>query len=148
MKLYSALIKKNKDGKIEDITLLKEGFSFYAFLFGPLWFLYHKMWQEFTALLALNIAFGIFGDITSGFDKIFLEIALVFAIALNATHWLCDNLKKRNYQFVGLVFGSDLANAKLRFIKNLAADFSEFDDSILNPKLHCKMTKFFKRACS
>ncbi len=141
MKLYSALIKKNKEGKIADIVLLKEGFSFFAFLFGPFWFLYHKMWQEFLLLLAVNIAFAIFAEITSSGDKIFLEIALAFAVALNATHWFCEHLKKRNYEFIGLIFGSNFANAKLRFVQNLSADISAFDDSILNPKLHRKMMK-------
>ncbi len=141
MKLYSALIKKNKEGKIADIVLLKEGFSFFAFLFGPFWFLYHKMWQEFLLLLAINIAFAIFGEIAPGGDKIFLEIALAFTVALNATYWFCEHLKKRNYEFVGLVFGSNFANAKLRFVQNLSADISAFDDSILNPKLHRKMMK-------
>lgn len=137
MQLYNALLKKNKDGKIADVILRKEGFSFSAFLFGPLWFLYHKMWQEFFALIAFNIALEIFVD----FEKIFLEVVLAFIVALNANYWLCEHLKKKNYQFVGLVFGSDFANAKLRFVQNFSADLNGFEDSILNPKLHRKMMK-------
>ncbi len=142
MKLYSVLIKKNKEGKISDAELLKEGFSFFAFLFGPLWFLYHKMWQEFFVFLVLNIALGLFGE----FDKILLEVALAFIVAINANYWLGEHLKKKNYEFVGLVFGSDLANAKLRFSANFTADIDAFDDSILNPKLHRKMLKLKKLA--
>jgi hypothetical protein len=82
MKLYSALIKKNEEGKISDAKLLKEGFSFFAFLFGPFWFFYHKMWREFFALLLADVALGFF----VGFDQLFLEISLVFIIALNANY--------------------------------------------------------------
>ncbi len=149
MNLYDALIKKNKKGKIEDVVLLKEGFSFFAFLFGPLWFLYHKMWSEFLALLIVNFVLEAFSSkIFSDFDKNFLEVALLFIVALNANHWLCQNLKKKRYEFIGLVFGADCASAKLRFVKNFEADLTaqavEFDDSILNPKLYQKMMKLKK----
>lgn len=148
MNIYNALIKKNKEGKIEDVVLLKEGFSLFAFLFSGLWFLYHKMWKEFFVLAALNILFVFFSKISSHFDRASLEIAFIFVVALNANYWYCESLKKRGYEFVGLVFGDNHASAKLRFIKNFEADYQvtadEFDDSILNPKLHRQMMKLGK----
>lgn len=149
MKLYNALVKKNKEGKIEDVILLKEGFSFFAFLFSGLWFLYHKMWKEFFVVLVLDIILIFFAKISSPFDKFALEIALSFVIALNANYWFCEHLKKHcGYEFFGLVFGQNKANAKLRFISNLEADCGpnqpQFDDSILNPKLHRQMMKIRK----
>lgn len=149
MKIYNALIKKNKEGKIEDVVLIKEGFSFFAFLFSSLWFLYHKMWREFLALALINFAIvstgnGLFGEL----DKFFLEFALILIVGLNANYWFCDHLKRKDYEFIGLVFGENQENAKLRFIKNFEADQSfdanEFDDSILNPKLHRQMMKLKK----
>ncbi len=124
MKLYNALIKKNQTGKIEDIILLQEGFSIMAFLFSAFWFLYHKMRKEFFVLLAVNIVFVCFAkfNFLSGFDEFCLKMSLFFIIALNANYWLVDDLKKRGYEFVGLVFGSDSANAKMRFVENLKAD--------------------------
>ncbi len=130
MKLYSALIKKNEEGKISDAKLLKEGFSFFAFLAGPLWFFYHKMWREFFALLLTDVALGLF----VGFDQVFLEISLAFIVALNANYWLAENLKKKNYQFTGLVFGENLTAANLRFAQNFDTDISSFGEEILNPQ--------------
>lgn len=148
MKPYNALIKKNKEGKIEDVILLKEGFSFFAFLFSGLWFLYHRMWKELLALILINIAFAILGKFYPNSNKIFLEFSFLLIIALNATYWLCEHLKKKGYEFVGIVFGENCVNAKIRFIKNLEADlkpdYPEFDDSILNPKLHRQMIKLKK----
>lgn len=148
MKPYNAIIKKNKEGKIEDVILLKEGFSFFAFLFSGLWFLYYRMWKELLALIIINVAFAIFGKFSSDFNKFLLEIAFLFMVALNATYWLCDHLKKKGYEFVGVVFGENCTNAKIRFVKNLEADFKpntpEFDDSILNPELHRRMMKLKK----
>jgi hypothetical protein len=60
-------------------------------------------------------------------------------IALNANNWLCDNLKKKGYEFVGIVFGSNGTNAKLRFVQKLQLkefDDDQFGDAFLNPKLY------------
>jgi len=145
MKIFNVLVKKNSDEKIEDIVLLKEGFSWAAFFFSGLWFLYHKMWREFLAIVLINIAIASLGKIFSDLDQILLEIALAFIIALNANYWLCEHLKKKKYEFVGLVFGDDCVSARLRFVQNLEAGHklvaSDFDYSILNPKLHRKMMK-------
>lgn len=145
MKLYNALIKKNKEGKIEDVVLLKEGFSGAAFLFSSFWFLYHKMWKEFLVLLAISLIFPILGSYSflSGFDQVMLEIALLLIVALNANFWLAEDLKKRGYEFVGLIFGTDQVNAKVHFMKSLEGELEtiEFGDAIINPKLHRKMMK-------
>ncbi len=139
MKIFNALIKKNSSGKIEDIVLLKEGFSWVAFFFSGPWFLYHKMWQEFFALMLAGAMLCFFGDFIPDFDKFFLQFAFILIVALNSNDWLCEHLKKKNYEFVGLVFGDDYASAKMRFVKNLKADYeidpSDFDDSILHPAL-------------
>ncbi|NBV06229.1 MAG: DUF2628 domain-containing protein [Proteobacteria bacterium] len=124
MKLYNALIKKNQEGKIAEVVLLKEGFSIWAFLFSAFWFLYHKMRKEFLVLLLVNFVFVFTKKLNflSGFDNFFLEMAFFFIIALNANYWLVDAMKKRGYEFVGLVFGSDAANAKMRFVENLKSE--------------------------
>lgn len=144
MKLYNALVKKNQNNKIEDIVLIKEGTCLTAFFFNGLWFLYHKMWREFFALILVDVALSLFLDI----DKIILQISFSAIVALNANYWLMDHLKKKGYEFVGSVFGGDVENAKLRFIRNFEGDINndvtEFDDSILNPKLHRKIMKLKK----
>lgn len=146
MKIYNALIKKSREGKIEDVVVLKEGFSFPAFFFSGLWFLYHRMWHEFFVLLLIILLFGSSNSLLSGFDKGFLQFAFFLIIALNANYWRCEHLKKNGYEFVGLVFGTDLDNAKLRFVSKYEVDENpEFADSILNPKLHRKMMKLQKK---
>jgi hypothetical protein len=146
MKLYNALIKKNQEGKIADIVLLKEGFSTVVFLFSGLWFLYHKMWKEFVVIIVINFAFVVFATISSPFDKFAIQFAFVLMVALNANHWLCEHLKNKGYEFVELVFGSDLESARFRFINNLQSEENraDFDDSILNPKLYRRMMKLKK----
>ena len=36
MKIYNVFIKEDKSGKIEDVVVLKDGFSLVAFIFTPL----------------------------------------------------------------------------------------------------------------
>lgn len=132
MKLYNALVKRNPTGKIEDIVLIKDGFSWSAFLFSGLWFLYYRMWKDLLALIAVNFAFVFLAKISSSFDRIFLEFGFFFLIALNANYWRADHLKKKGYEFVGLVFGANQIDAKLRFVEGLEDEFSE---AILNPQI-------------
>ena len=124
MTTYSALVKKNSQGEVEDLVLLKEGFCFRAFIFNGLWFLYHKMWKEIIALILINIAFTLFTKIFSYSDKIILELAFIFIVALNANYWLSSNLKKRGYEFIGMAFGNDILSAKFDLLRNYDLDFS------------------------
>lgn len=149
MKLYNVLLKKNQEGKIEDIILLKDGFCWMAFFLSIFWFLYHKMWKEALALLIVDIVISLldFNAIVTGSSKIVLELLFAIMIAINANYWLVENLKKRSYEFVGLIFGNNAINAKMRFIKDLEPDLDclEFDDAIINPKLHRQLKKLKKR---
>lgn len=138
MKSYSVFLKKNKSEKITDVILLREGFSWPAFCFSNLWFLYQKMWREFLALSLINLIFAILLSTLSSFDKIFLEISLVFVVAINGNYWLAEHLKRKGYEFSGIVFGEDMIVAKIRFLKGLTSERGdkspEFGDSILRPQ--------------
>ena len=137
MHLYSALIKKNSAEKITNITFIKEGFSLSAFIFAPLWFLYHRMWSELLAFLIANLALSTLGNFLGTSDKILLEISFLLIIALNANHWLGEHLKNKNHQFVGLFFGKNSQEAQLNFTQNFA-DLSQFDETILRPNSKTK----------
>jgi hypothetical protein len=143
MRLFNIFIKKNAENKIEDILLVKEGFSWRAFIFSNLWFLYHRMWKEFLALCVMSIFFAIFADSWVIFDKIILELAFALVIGLNANYWLVNHLLRKNYQFCGIVFGNNLAEAKLNLIREYgdSLDVVNFDSSIINPQLYKKISK-------
>ena len=132
MKLYNVLVKRNSVGEIDDIVLLKDGFSWLAFLFSGIWFFYHRMWKEFLVLIAVNVAFVFFAKFSSNFDRVLLESGFFFLIALNANYWRVEHLKKKGYEVVGLVFGANRIDAKLHFVDGLEDEFSE---AILNPKI-------------
>lgn len=116
MKFYSALVKENSDGSFEDLIVLQEGFSYSAFFFSILWFLYYKMWYEAALVLLTNLTINVLP--LPSFDKIILHIAMYLIIAANANSWLAEHLQKRkNYQLLGFVHGSDPLDAKLHALE-------------------------------
>lgn len=151
MKLYNTLIKKDAKGKIEDIVLLKEGFSLFAFLFNIFWFLRYKMWKESLVLMVANIVLANVEKYSGDFNSTSLEVVLLLVVAFNANYWLFEHLKNKNYEFVGMVFGKDLEEAKLRFIENFEVDLNCKDmvsDSILDPKSYCRAQKIQKKSAA
>ena len=130
MKLYSVFIKQDTNGKVEDIKFLKEGISLLALLFSPIWFAYHRMWREFFAVIIITLIISHFAiSVSPSFDAI-LQIILCFIIAINANYWFGEFLQKRkDYDFAGVVFGQDLAEAKMNFTHNFGI---EFDDLSFN----------------
>jgi len=152
MKLYNAYIKKNSKGKIDDLIIVKEGFSFAAFIFWPLWFLYQKMWRE---LVALVVAIAILGFIPplSASDKILFEIFFAFIIALNANYWYEQHLQNKGYEFLNLVISKNRDEAifttKEQYKESHFKNNKNFDDDFLDPKhsdksIH-KLIKIFKK---
>ncbi len=124
MKLFNIYIKKTENQAIEDLAVIENGFSIFAFLFNILWFLQHKMWKESFAFVVVNIVFslifhrGLFG----GLDMFGIEFGLLLIIGLNANYWHEQHLLVNKYQFIGCVFGKNRDEAKLRFISNCFKD--------------------------
>jgi len=87
-------------------VVVKEGFSWPAFIFGPLWFLLNKMWLTAAIVIALVIGqrlfFGSFKAASSGealFGVLMFLLAIVawFLVARFANCLLCSNLEDRGY---------------------------------------------------
>jgi len=141
MKLYNAFIKKDQNGKIEDVVLLDEGFSFLAFLFGGLWFLFHRMWLNAAIIFAINYMLQSISNnaILSKLDVMFLETSFLIIVAYNANHWFGEHLARLGYQISGFVLANNKAEARIKAVQALHADYpelsiDEFSDAIIDPK--------------
>lgn len=149
MTSFSIFLKKNSDQKVEKIIALKDGFSWSAFFFSGLWFLYWRMWREFLVLFLVEIVIASVEKFSSNFDQFFLATSFAIIVAVNANYWLADYLKRRGHQFVGVVFAKNSAEAKVRFIENSKADIEarelDFADSFLDPTICEKKLKQPKR---
>ena len=119
MQLFNIYIKESLN-QIEELVVVKNGFSFYAFLFNIFWFLQHKMWKEFFTILLINIIIGITIQQEWFVDSnaTILQLGLILMIALNANYWYGQSLLKQNYQFSGCIFGKNDDEARLKFVTN------------------------------
>ncbi|NBV07442.1 MAG: DUF2628 domain-containing protein [Proteobacteria bacterium] len=146
MKLYNVLIKKDQNSKIEDVVLLDEGFSFFAFLFGAFWFLYHKMWLNAAAIFIINLALQYFENsgIFNKLDSAFLQMAFFIIVAYNANHWFSEHLVRLNYKNNGFVLAENKAEARIKAVQMLHSEYKnltidEFSSAIVDPKGYRKL---------
>lgn len=133
MKPYNVLIKRDSSKKIEDLVVVKEGFSIMAFLFGVFWFFYHRLFKEALILILVIFVIQQITIISSDFDNLLIEISLAVMIAINANYWLCNSLKSRGYEFIGMIYAQNLLEAKADVIKDF--DKKSFSDKYLDPRL-------------
>ena len=132
MKLYNIFIKQDSAGRVEDVVLLKDGISIIALISTPFWFLYHKMWNEFFAVVFITIIFSLFAEFSSELTEALLQSILLFLIAVNANYWRGENLrKKRNYFFGGVVFAKSAAEAKSNFVRNFGISFADLNSKMI-----------------
>lgn len=139
MKLFNVYITKSKNGTIEDLVAVRNGGTFWAFLFNVFWFIQHKMWKESGALILIHIFFfTVLHKLFFSYSDLFIiEFGLSLIIAFNAHYWYGKYLMKRGYQFFGCVFASNKEEAKLIFIRNCfkAQEQGVSPDTIFSPVL-------------
>ena len=61
-KLYSVQVNPSSARPYETAEFVPEGFNFFAFAFGPLWALYHRLWVLAFILVCLGSIPGSIGN--------------------------------------------------------------------------------------
>lgn len=105
-------------------VLIKEGFAWGACIFGVLWALWHKLWIEAAALLALFLALGVISDFVDLTDPVETAIMLAIAVLIGfgGNDWRRESFRRRGYRDAGVVSGPDQENALRRFLDLRTAD--------------------------
>jgi hypothetical protein len=100
----------------ERFVFVRDGFSFWALLLGPLWMLRHRMWLVLLGYIALTVALSMVFRLNAS-DKIgFLVWGLIaLLIGLEAGTLRRFTLRRRGYRNIGIVVGDDLELAERRF---------------------------------
>lgn len=93
----------------ERIVFVKEGFSWPALLFAPIWLIWHRMWLVLLGYLILAAIIGylpaVLGGASGWLDLAMLAFAFLFALEANQLRrW---SLSRRKYREVGVVAGRD-----------------------------------------
>jgi hypothetical protein len=109
-----------RDGKPtapERFVFVRDGFSFWAFLFGPLWMLRHRMWLAFFCFVAVVVLMeyglrrlGLSGDVI-----VIVGLLLALLIGFESGTLRRFTLARRKWANVGVIVGDDLESAERRF---------------------------------
>ncbi len=100
-----------------DPLLIKEGFSFWAFLFPLFWSLYHRLWIESAVLILIGAVLFV-AQARWGFSPNIVT-ALGFAVqiifAFEARDFLRAHLARRGWWQPAIIFGRNVDGATQRW---------------------------------
>lgn len=105
------------EARAEGVTFVREGFTIWGFLFGPLWLLFNRLWFEFIAALVLSGALGAvlaeFGS--KGQAAAIVDLLLALIIGFEGNDILRWNLQRKGYAFLASVVGRTRLECERRF---------------------------------
>ena len=101
----------------ERFDFVRDGFSFWAFLFGPLWMLRHRMWLVLLGYVALSsalqIVFWLLG--TGESARLVTGLLLALLIGVESATLRRFTLGRRDWTNLGVIVADDLEAAERRF---------------------------------
>src|SRR6202043_1716957 len=100
----------------ERFVFVRDGFSFWALLFGPLWMLRHRMWLALLGYAVVVTALGLFRRLpASATVSAIVWLLLALLLGFEAGTLRRFTLGRRRFRNIGLVVGDDLELAERRF---------------------------------
>jgi hypothetical protein len=103
--------------RADDIVFIKEGFTWWGFLFGPLWLLFNRLWLALLASLLLSavaaaalVQLGLKEEAPGILNMLFM--LLVGFEGNDLKRW---RLSRKGYSFLASVAGRDREECERRF---------------------------------
>jgi hypothetical protein len=121
MSIYRILSKSNispKKFSDEDSALIKEKFSWFAFLLPPFWAIEHGLWIELALIIASFIGLGFAGAYISSEGVFWLYILGVFWLGYEASSIRAYALRRKGYISNGDLIASNEEQAQVSWIKH------------------------------
>jgi hypothetical protein len=117
MRVYTVHVPPFSHREIDPV-LIKEGFSWPAFLFGPLWMLIHRLWLAFVVLVVVTLILGVAAD-AFGLGEIpqaIVSLAIAVLVGAHGNDMRRHGLARRGYRDAGVVAARNLDEAIHRFV--------------------------------
>jgi hypothetical protein len=101
----------------ERFAFVRDGFSFWAFLLGPLWMLWHGLWLVLVGylVLAAGLQFGLRAAGAQSGLAFAAGALLALLVGFEAATLRRLTLARRRWKNIGIVVGDDLESAERRF---------------------------------
>ena len=122
-KIYTVHIRPSDPNPHETAEFVEENPTLWGFVFGAFWLLYHRVYLAGVVILAMYLAFVVFGD------HLGLHIFSIYAINLALRLFVCfdgndlrrASLKRKGYILTDIVAGESELSAKQRFYERWLA---------------------------
>ncbi|MEK9672081.1 MAG: DUF2628 domain-containing protein [Rhodospirillaceae bacterium] len=119
MRVYTVHLRRHGLMPDDDLVLVREGFSWPAFLFTFVWALWHRMWRAtlwlFIAVAAVSLTAE--AALGQGAAAVALSLALSFAIGFIADDLRRNHLQDQGFAVAGLVAAADEDQALHRYLE-------------------------------
>jgi hypothetical protein len=101
----------------ERFDFVRDGFSFSAFVFGPLWMLWHRMWLVLLGYVGVSVAlellFSVLG--TTAAPRLVAGFLLAILVGIESATLRRFTLGRRRWTNLGVIVADDLEAAERRF---------------------------------
>ena len=119
MRFYSLHVKK-ADGPARTL-LVKDGFSWPAFIFGPMWLAWKRMWRELAVFIAFFALAALLRHAAPQFGG-WLGLLASLLLGFEGNGLYGRALARRGYIETGVIAARELDEAELRLARELAAN--------------------------
>ncbi|RAI42159.1 DUF2628 domain-containing protein [Rhodoplanes roseus] len=123
------------------VRFVRDGFSWGAFLFGPLWMIRHRLWLVLLCWVLVMAGFGVIYATISvpGGGRLLVSALIALLIGLESATLRRWTLLRSGWRDSGIVVADDLEAAEQRYFSGRAAapayDRPAYDDDRTGPAL-------------
>jgi hypothetical protein len=104
-------------------VFVRDGFSWAAFLFGPLWMLRHRLWLALIVyLIVVSALSAALRAVDAGGAAAAVGLLVALLVGFEASSLRRYRLARRHWRNVGVVVGDDLESAERRFFDAWTAE--------------------------
>lgn len=103
----------------DKFVFVRDGFHFWAMVFGPLWLLWHRLWLALIGWLIVVVAldFGLRALGLSGTSVFFVDVVLALLMGFEAASLRRWTLSRGNWRQLDVIVAEDADTAEHRFFE-------------------------------
>jgi Protein of unknown function (DUF2628) len=127
MPIYSVRIPADGSdpaSAVDRAVFLREGFSWPAFLFGPLWLLGRRLWRLLVVwcIGALIVGLAISHELMRDWAAVWFYLAAALFLGLEGRAFVGAAMERRGFRLVDIAGGQDLTSAETGFFARWFVD--------------------------